>query len=184
DLNSFHEEQLNITEDPATWPEIINWQIRDYLVQKGPPKIILEGFPSQENKTHFSKVPCGRKLSNGEIIYRPWIIYSELINKIFCFYCRLFGNDTTSALTTTGFDNWPNVHNRLAEHEKLKGHLAAMLNCSELQKRFSVKDTIDKVQQKLFNQEKMRLRQVFERFVSVVQFLAEGNLTFRGSVKG
>ncbi|KAF2880084.1 hypothetical protein ILUMI_26096 [Ignelater luminosus] len=88
-----------------------------------------------------------------------------------------------SALTTTGFNNWLNVHNRLAEQEKSKGHLTAMLNYSELQKRLSVKETIDKVQQRLFNQKEMQLRQVFERFVSVVQFLAERNLAFRRSVK-
>lgn len=169
---TYHQEQVNITNDPATWPKIITSRIRDYLVKEGPPKILLEDFPRQENGTHFSKVHCRRKLPNGESIYRPWIIYSESVDKIFRFYCRLFGNDT-SALTTTG----------LSEHEKSKSHPAAMLSCSELQKRLSVEQTIDKVQQKILNEEKMKLCQVFERFVAVVQFLAERNLAFRGSVE-
>lgn len=50
-------------------------------------------------------------------------------------------------------------------------------------KRLSVEETIDKVQQKLLIQEKLRLRQVFERLLSVIQFLAERNLAFRGSVE-
>ncbi|KFM71172.1 Zinc finger MYM-type protein 1, partial [Stegodyphus mimosarum] len=87
------------------------------------------------------------------------------------------------ALATVGFNNWPNIYNRLATHEKLKNHLVAMLKCTELQKRFSAEQTIDNVQQKLLNQEKICLYKIFERSFSVVQFLAERNIAFRGSIE-
>lgn len=134
-----NDELLNITDDPATWPERISNQIIEYLVKKGPPKILVDEFPRQDNGTHFSKVHLKRKLPNGEIIYRPWIIYSNKKNKIFCFYCRLFHENTTIALATSGFNNWPNIHTSLAEHEKSKNHLVAMLKCTELQKDFQLK---------------------------------------------
>ncbi|XP_067130868.1 zinc finger MYM-type protein 1-like [Centruroides vittatus] len=87
------------------------------------------------------------------------------------------------ALATVGFNNWPNIYNRLATHEKSKNHLVAMLKCTELQKRLSAEQTIDNVQQKLLNQEKVRLYNIFERLFSVVQFLAERNIAFRGSIE-
>ena len=59
----------------------------------------------------------------------------------------------------------------------------AMLKCTELQKRLSAEQTIENVQQKLLNQEKVRLYKMFEKLFSVVQFLAEQNITFRGSIE-
>ncbi|XP_067143392.1 zinc finger MYM-type protein 1-like [Centruroides vittatus] len=176
-------EKLNITDDPTSWLGIITQQIRDYLVKKGPTKIILNEFPQQEDGTHFSKVHLKRKLTNGEIISRHWIIYSESEDRIFCFYCRLFSMGASIALATVRFNNWPNICNRLATNKKLKNHLVAMLKCTELQKRLSAEQTIDNVQQKLLNQEKVCLYNIFERLFSVVQFLAERNIAFRGSIE-
>ncbi|XP_067132434.1 zinc finger MYM-type protein 1-like [Centruroides vittatus] len=176
-------EKLNITDDPASWPGIITQQIKDYLVKKNPTKIILNEFPRQEDGTHFSKVHLKRKPTNGEIISRPWIIYSESEDRIICFYCRLFSMGAAIALAIVGFNNWPNIYNRLATHEKSKNHLVAMLKCTGLQKRLSAEQTINNVQQKLLNQEKVRLYNKFERLFSVVQFLAERNIAFRGSIE-
>ncbi|XP_030068040.1 uncharacterized protein LOC115476054 [Microcaecilia unicolor] len=172
-------ESLTISDDPTTWPERIDHHLKDCLVKKGPPKILLEEFPCNKNGRYFSKAHCKRKLPNGEIIHRPWVIYSVSANKIFCFYCRIFGNDVKCALTSTGFNQWSNVNIRLAEHEKSKGHLVAML----IQRRLSAEETIDKVQQKLMNKEKKRWHQVMERLVALVQFLSERNLAFCGSVE-
>nr|XP_047127581.1 uncharacterized protein LOC124808493 [Hydra vulgaris] len=102
--DEYYGEELSITNDSATWPEIISQQIRDYLVKKGPLKILSDDFPS-------------------------------------------------------------------------------MLKCTNLQKRLSAEQTIDKVQQKLLNQEKIRCYKIFKRLFSVVQFLAERNIAFRGSVE-
>ncbi|XP_067140986.1 zinc finger MYM-type protein 1-like [Centruroides vittatus] len=87
------------------------------------------------------------------------------------------------ALAIVEFNNWPNIYNRLATHEKSKNHLVVMLKCTELRKRLSAEQTINNVQQKLLNQEKVRLYNIFERLFSVVQFLAERNIEFRGSIE-
>ena len=49
-------------------------------------------------------------------------------------------------------------------------------------KKTSAEQTIDNVQQKLFNKEKIRLYKIFERLFTVVQFLVECYIAFRGSV--
>ena len=60
----YYNEELNITDDPASWTEIISKQIIDYLVKKVPPEIILDGFPCQDDGRYFSKVYLKRELSN------------------------------------------------------------------------------------------------------------------------
>ncbi|XP_065642774.1 uncharacterized protein LOC136074389 [Hydra vulgaris] len=145
---------LKIKDDPATWPNKINQNVRDYLVNKGPPKITVENFPQNEKGLHFSKFHCKRKFKNGEVIERPWLIYSESFDKVYCYYCKLFDTNSDSALATSGFDSWSNIHTRLEDHEKSKKNI-----CNETK----------------------RWNQVFERLVASVQFLAERNLAFRGS---
>ncbi|XP_065677308.1 uncharacterized protein LOC136092716 [Hydra vulgaris] len=135
--DEYYGEELSITNDSATWPEIISQQIRDYLVKKGPLKILSDDF--------------------------PWVPFG--------------------ALATSRFNNWSNIFKRLPLHENSKNHLIAMLKCTNLQKRLSAEQTIDKVQQKLLNQEKIRCYKIFKRLFSVVQFLAERNIAFRGSVE-
>lgn len=177
--NSKSASSIELTEDPATWPEMISQGVRDYLVKKGPPKIMVEFFPKNESGSHFSKFHCKRKLPNGEIVDRPWLIYSVSSDKIFCYYCKLFDN-AANALASSGFNNWPNICTRLAEHEKSKKHLEAMLSCCELQQRISTEKSINEVAEKIIRQEERRWHKVFERLVATVQFLSERNLPFRG----
>ncbi|XP_047137427.1 zinc finger MYM-type protein 1-like [Hydra vulgaris] len=142
---------LKIKDDPATWPNKINQNVRDYLVNEGPPKITVENFPQKEKGLNFSKFHCQRKLKNGEVIERPWLIYSESFGKVYYYYCKLFDTNSDSALATSRFDSWSNIYTILEDHEKSK------------------------------KQETKRWNQVFERLVASVQFLAERNLAFRGS---
>ncbi|XP_065667637.1 uncharacterized protein LOC101237043 isoform X2 [Hydra vulgaris] len=140
---------LKIKDDPATWPNKINQNVRDYLVNKEPPKITVENFPQNEKGLHFSKFHCKRKLKNGEVIERPWLIYSESFDKVYCYYCKLFDTNSDSALATSGFDSWSNIHTRLEDHEKSKKHLQCTLNCYELQQRLSTGLTVDTLNEKL-----------------------------------
>ena len=118
----------------------MNQCARDYLVKKGPPTIIMEKFPKNNKGRHFSKFHCKRKLPNGEIIDRPWIIYSVSNDKIFCFYCKIFQNNILNSISTCGYDDWWNIAKMLSLHEISKHHLQAMLNCCELHERLSSKN--------------------------------------------
>ncbi|XP_039355879.1 52 kDa repressor of the inhibitor of the protein kinase-like [Mauremys reevesii] len=174
-------EQIEISDDPAAWPEYISQRLREYLLKQGPPKIIVEDFPKNKIGKHFSKFHCQRKLSNGETVPRPWVIYSVSADKIFCYYCKVLCNNVTSSLASDGFNDWSNIHTRLAEHENSKGHLQAVLTCCDLQQRLSAEKATDAKQPKFTDQEARRWHQVFERLVAVVQLLAERNLSFHGS---
>jgi len=171
----------NLTNDPATWPKNMSTSVRDYLVQKGPPQITLKNFPKNEKGTHFSTMHCKRKLPNGEIMDRPWLIYSETADAIFCFCCLIFALEKTGALATTGFNNWSNTSTRLSDHEKSKVHLESTLKCFDLRKNLNAATTIDASHQKRIKEEEKRWQQVLERIAAVILFLAERNLAFRGS---
>ena len=124
-----------MNDDPANWPTAMNNNARDYLAIKGPPNIPGNSFPRNGKGSCFSKFHCKRKLLNGESVERPWIIYSKSADKIYCFYCKLFIKNASTALSTSGFNNWSNVHTRLCEHEKSKNHMKATCSYWELHQR-------------------------------------------------
>lgn len=148
---------------------------------KGPPDIPVNKFPRNEKGLCFSKFHCKRKLPNGEYVDRPWIIYSQSADRIYCFYCKLFSMNKTSALSASGFNNWSNLHTRLYEHENSKNHLEATWQFWELYQRHYSGQTIDKKRELTINKHAKYWQQVFKRLVAIVQFLAERNLALRGT---
>ena len=114
-----------------------------------------------------------KKAENGEVIERPWLIYSESSDKVYCYYCKLFDNSDT-ALATSGFNNWSNIHTRLEEHEKSKKHLHSTLNCYELHQRLSTGLTVDKENEKLIRQQTKRWNQVLSDLLPPYSFWQKG----------
>ncbi|CAM2099986.1 unnamed protein product [Caretta caretta] len=62
---------------------------------------------------------------NGEIIERPWLIYSPSTGCLFCFMCKLFSPNSTSAQAKRGFDSWDHI-GRLGDHERSTEHRQAL----------------------------------------------------------
>ena len=85
------------------WPEKMVRSCNDYLLQKGPPEITLNNFLKNKDGRHFSKVHCKQTPSNGKSILSPWLIYSVLTDKIYCFYCRLLVKQKSS-FVNKGFE--------------------------------------------------------------------------------
>ena len=76
-------ESQNITDDLASWPEIITHQIRDYLVIKCPAKITLNEFPRKRKERTFQNcidiiyVYNYKDIRLYKDIRRPYTIHSE-----------------------------------------------------------------------------------------------------------
>ena len=70
----------------------------------------------------------------------------------------------------------------LVDHETSMKHIRAIGTWIELENRLKEGNTIDKDTQKLMQKETQHWNNVLQRIISIVQFLAERNLPFRGTV--
>ncbi|XP_056843260.1 uncharacterized protein LOC108838344 [Raphanus sativus] len=169
-------------DDLANWKKI-DPRMRDRLVEKGPPTrpSIDHPFPRDSFDRCFTYSSYTRKMSNGEKQDRRWLVYSKGKDKVFCFCCKLFSQETCPPiLVTTGYDDWRNASHRLKSHETTYNHIVCMSSWIELETRLKKSETIDKHLQEAINKEKKHWRDVMLRIIAVVKTLAERNLAFRG----
>jgi len=116
-----------------------------------------------------------RKLKNREDRRRDWMIYSQTSGKIFCMYCKLFGDKENRFYK--GFKDWKHEE-RIAQHEISSSHqksVGLFLTRSRIEGRV---DTALEIQ---FHEEKNYWCMVLKRVLSVVRFLSSRGLAFRGS---
>ncbi|CAM4481424.1 unnamed protein product [Caretta caretta] len=62
---------------------------------------------------------------NGETIERPSLIHSPSTGYVFCFVCKVFSPNSTSALAKRRFDSWDHI-GRLGDHESSTEHQQAL----------------------------------------------------------
>lgn len=168
--------------DPGKWPLSLRDRERMFLVEKGPFRYPELDYPEDENKRHFSSMFFTRKLSNGETVDRKWLIYSKHNDAAYCFACKLFSDTKIKLTTEEGYRDWKHASQKLTEHESSTKHTIAMKVWFELQIRVKTEATIDKQNQQLLEQEARHWKNVLERIISIVQYLSERNLAFRGNV--
>jgi hypothetical protein len=172
-VNSPPTENASVDEQPVFTEDIydsINWdnldnKSKDILVEKGSIRDENIEFPLDTNGRHFSYTHYSRKMSNGEVYDRKWLVDSKHVDRVFCFSCKLFNTENyNSSLGYEGFRDWRNINERL----------------KELRVRLDKHETIDKNIQQQITKEKERIRQVLQRIIAVVKFLGKRNLAFRG----
>ncbi|KAF8067095.1 hypothetical protein N665_1154s0002 [Sinapis alba] len=180
DIRSFREDVD--MDDLGNWKKI-EQRMRDYLVERGPPTRPPIGypFPIDGIERCFTYSCYTRRMSNGEKQDRRWLVYSKSKDKLFCFCCKLFSQETyPPLLVTTVYDDWRNASHRLKNHETTYNHIVCMSRLIELEMRLKRSETIDKHLEEAINKEKKHWIDVMLRIIVVVKTLAERNLAFRG----
>ena len=76
--------------DPRYWDSLDTKQI-DILAQKGPKRdLSIQKGPRDRYSRRFSALFYYRKLPNGQYCDRDWLVYSQELDRVFCFGCKLF----------------------------------------------------------------------------------------------
>ena len=76
--------------DVGCWPRTLSETQRVFIVETGPSRVADFNFPLNKTGRHFSPYYYTRKMTNGEIVDRRWLVYSKSCDSVFCFCCRLF----------------------------------------------------------------------------------------------
>uniref|UniRef100_A0A2N9IMQ4 TTF-type domain-containing protein n=1 Tax=Fagus sylvatica TaxID=28930 RepID=A0A2N9IMQ4_FAGSY len=136
------EKDVDVNYDPGLWG-IINDTKRVMLVKKGPIKILKENdeFPKEPNRgRHFSSKLYTSNRPNGEKQERKWLVYSNELDKVFCFCCKLFKhNPMTTSLAEDGINDWHNLPTKLRDHEKNPEHNLNVVKCVDVEDASEVK---------------------------------------------
>ncbi|KAL4101041.1 hypothetical protein QTP88_021062 [Uroleucon formosanum] len=123
----------NMYDDPANWPISISQDLRTNIVKLGPKRIINFNFPSRvvilsssakEVNRRFSTNFYYRKLPNGEIVDRNWLVYSISKDHVFCVCCKLFGLSVYGSLSGIGTNDWSHLGTKLIENERSLTHFS------------------------------------------------------------
>ena len=172
--------------DPGRWGDDFDrQQVRAYWAKMGPgpsqnksADLSASEREYQHQRRFFSKTHFNRKLSNGECVSREWLCYSPSASSVFCFACKIFGeNKDKSAFVSGGYSDWKHAGDRIAEHESSDIHRKAMIAYIN---QAADCGTVDSELKKQFNEECQYWTQVLQRVVTVVKYLAERGLPFRG----
>lgn len=177
----------DIQRDPGLWPLDVNktMQERDKYLQKDSSYFQNKTSTFETSKRcsknqnrYFSPNLFYKKLQNNEQCERKWLMFSESAGSIFCFVCKLFSMGCDNPFVKGGFSNWKKADETVSSHENSKGHNKCMM---EYLAYCTKNIRIDKNIVKAAENEAQYWIKVLQRVVSVIRFLAERGLPFRGS---
>ncbi|XP_065664402.1 zinc finger MYM-type protein 5-like [Hydra vulgaris] len=116
DVNDRTKETAIDYSDSGLWPINRNIQFVDYVINIGAIQVNLDTYPRDNRRVHFSNAYNNRKLSNGEVISRRWLVYSVSKDAVFCFCCKLFDFNMNLKLNRNGFNKWKNLTEAVKIH--------------------------------------------------------------------
>lgn len=102
--------------DPDKW--LINESFRNYVAKHGLNQNLTDDFSYSSRKyndktRYLTKQLFQRKMLNGELALRSWLVYSKSKGVVFCEPCRLFEKSLNKIqLVTEGYNDWKNANQR------------------------------------------------------------------------
>lgn len=119
-------------------------------------------------------------INTGVCCGLSWLVYSAIKDSIFCFCCRLFNRKSNAKFVNEGFNDWRHLSETISIHENSTSHRKCYQQWVETEMRFNTGQTIDKLQQKMVETERLRWQNILLRLMNIILYLAEHNIAFRG----
>src|SRR6218665_155191 len=146
-------------------------------------------FPNDKAGEKFPVSVLVHTKRNGERSSRDYLTWSDRLQSLFCFPCRLFGmldNPPKSQLgcpigwSAVSGPIWRKLYDRLVEHEGSNYHRQCYISWRQLESSLKNQNTVDVMLQNEIMSNRARWRTILKRLLHVVFFLAERGLPFRG----
>jgi len=144
-------------------------------------------FTHRKNNRSMTSKWFTKQLGNGKggTVNRSWLVYSPLKGTAYCFSCLLFPSKDTISITSSlesenGFNSWKKPE-KIAAHETSERHRDSFTTWKEMERRLIKKEgLIDVELQNHIAKEKEKWRQILNRVLCCIKYLAKQNLALRG----
>lgn len=148
-----------------------------------------DDFPSQPQ---LKKYPVNDQKRAFQPIWfkdRPWLEYSVMSDRCYCFYCRHFSSNRLiggDAFVTTGFNNWKRSlesNGGLTKHAACQGHIIAAKNYGSFKQcQVTHSNIINQLDSTRIVQIR-RNRDRLTKICSTLHLLSRQMISFRGHVE-
>lgn len=120
--------------DVGMWPVPLSNNQQLFVIENPPTRVIPSNFdfPANANNRRFSPSFYTRKLLNGELVNRRWLVYSKSKDCVFCLCCKLF-SDSNNKFSKNCFKDWKNISTLIREHETSSKHIDSQRNLIEIE---------------------------------------------------
>lgn len=147
-----------------------------------------ERFPDDITGSSVPTSVFKKKLTNGDLITRDWLVWSQSKKAFFCLPCKVFSSlphtKRSSLALPEGFSSkkrWKKLFDKVPEHENSSSHKHCYIQWkSEVIKSKKDKNLTGLILNSIL-QEKEKWRDLLKRLLNVTLFLAERGLAFRGT---
>lgn len=150
-----HDQSFSGTGDPINdigmWPSVLDKEFADLWIRNGTQQLqncdeklfqqcsLMPTETTGEKKSHrkCSLNMFERRNRNGEVVKRSWLCFSPLNGKLYCVACRL-KSSSKNQLSHDGYCDWRHASFRLAEHERSKDHIEAVVGLARRAKELGI----------------------------------------------
>jgi len=178
---------IGIKNDPIQFVKMnsIIPEQKNYILELGPCQPLPEDvpgkmYPKDKYGRHFNHLWYYRTIPDGTKVIRDWLSYSLSTDKVFCIHCLLYGINihgmALKSWTKDGFSTWINGLSRIINHEVSISHITSTI---KVKTRTKCLPLLPSMEHKRKCQISMN-RQIVSELISIVIFLAQHNLGFRG----
>lgn len=178
---------IGLKNDPIQFVNMnsITPEQKNYILELGPCQPLPEDvpgkmYPKDKYGRHFNHLWYYRTIPDGTKVIRDWLSYSLSTDKVFCIHCLLYGINihgmALKSWTKDGFSTWVNGVSRIINHEVSISHITSTI---KVKTRTKCLPLLPSMEHKRKCQISMN-RQIVSELISIVIFLAQHNLGFRG----